>query len=317
MKVSVCIPTYKQVDFLRCTLSSVASQDFKNYELIITDDSPDDSIVDLLKEFSFGDKLRYCKNTPSKGSPENWNVALRMARGEYVKILHHDDMFTRPDSLRQFVKMLDENEDADFAFSATLLKYVDTGISRIHRPTSKQLSDLKKDPASLFVGNWIGAPSVTICRRLINLEYDARMKWLVDIDFYYQVLMQNRRFIYTAETLVQTPTNASHQVTEICRNNVGIELGEAMLMFKKFSMNQRKNPLVKQGWSQLFRRFKIRKIEDLYKFGLKISSTEKETEKYFITLILQSYSIVHLLRDPSMVARKITFRLYILVHRFF
>ncbi len=304
MKVSICVPAYKQVEFLRETLRSVEAQDFTDYEIIITDDSPDSSVRDLVTEFSFGDKLRYFHNSPALGSPLNWNAAVALARGEYVKILHHDDHFIRPDALRLFVKLLDENPDVDFGFCATRVNHVDSGLQRIHRPTDKQLDDLRADPASLFIGNCIGAPSATISRRSGNLDYDGRMKWLVDIDYYFRMLVQNRKFAFTAEALISTPTNATHQVTEICRDDIQVELGEAMLLFERFNAQQRENPLVKGGWMNLFRRFKIRRLGQLSTYGISISGDRG----YFLPLM--RWSRWSLLMEPRLTLTKIFYRLY-------
>lgn len=306
MKVSICIPAYKQVEFLRETLQSVLAQDFTDYELIITDDSPDDSVHQLLTAFSFGEKLRYVRNSPALGSPENWNTAIRLAQGDYVKILHHDDHFIRPDALAQFIRLLDDNPGADFGFSATLVNHVDSGLKRIHCPTVKQLKDLTADPASLFVGNCIGAPSATICRRKVRLEYDLRMKWLVDIDYYFRMLMRNREFAFMPEPLIATPTNATHQVTEICRDVGQVELGEALLMFERFNLEQRENPLVKQGWSNLFRRLRIRKLTQFADYGLQIP----EESAYFLPLLKWSHTRWHLLLQPRLLLKKIFYRLY-------
>ena len=87
--VSLCIPTYNQVDSLRKVLDSIAAQDFGDYEIIITDDSPGDSISQLLREYSFKGEVRYFKNSVRKGSPENWNQAIHHASGDYIKVLHH------------------------------------------------------------------------------------------------------------------------------------------------------------------------------------------------------------------------------------
>lgn len=310
MKVSICIPAYRQVEYLRVTLQSLLIQDFTDYEVIVSDDSPDDSVRDLLTEFSFGERLRYAHNSPSLGSPENWNASIRLAQGEYIKILHHDDHFIRSDALRLFVQLLDENPDADFGFSATMVNHIDSGLQRLHCPTSKQLADLAADPASLFVGNCIGAPSVTICRRSVDLEYDRQMKWLVDIDYYYRVLMRNGRFAFTPEALISTPTNAGHQVTETCRGDGEIELGEAMLMFNRFTLKQRENALVKQGWSILFRRFRLRKLDDFTRYGLPVPKEDVSKDGYFTVLLKQPYTLWHLLLDPPLLARKIFYRLY-------
>jgi glycosyltransferase involved in cell wall biosynthesis len=40
-KISICIPTYKQVDKLEVLLRSIDSQTFRDFEVIVSDDSPD------------------------------------------------------------------------------------------------------------------------------------------------------------------------------------------------------------------------------------------------------------------------------------
>lgn len=305
MKVSICIPTYLQVEYLRETLCSVLSQDFQDFEVIITDDSPDNSVRDLLNTFDFGSRLRYVRNSPVLGSPENWNAALRLAQGDYVKIMHHDDHFIRSDALRLFVKMLDDNPRADFGFCATQVNHIDIGVQRIHCASDRQVDDLAEDPASLFLGNCIGAPSVTICRRSASLEYDPQMKWLVDIDYYYRMLINNRHFACTTEVLVSTPTNVGHQVTEICRDNGVVELGEAMLLFEKFSLQQRENPLVKQGWMILFRRFRIRKLNDFLRYGLIPPIEDSAKDGYFTILLRRHHGIGYLLFLSKQVIMKI------------
>ncbi|HSW15805.1 MAG TPA: glycosyltransferase [Ramlibacter sp.] len=312
MKVSICIPAYKQVKFLRATLQSVAIQDFDDYELIVSDDSPDDSVRELLAEFDFGERLTYVRNAPALGSPENWNACIRLARGELVKILHHDDHFTRPDSLRRFVALLDDHPEADFGFAATRVEDVNSGLERIHRPSEEQLNDLRCDPATLFLGNSIGAPSATICRRGMALDYDRRMKWLVDLDYYFRALMRNPRFAYCAEPLIGTPTNAAHQVTEICRDDAVIELGEAILLFAKFTPAQKNLPQVRRGWRILCRRYKLRKVQDFGRFGL----PEPADAAYFDTLLrtpLRAWLSLgpwRALRRPDQLALKVFYRLY-------
>lgn len=306
MKVSICIPAYRQVEFLRATLSSIAEQDFEDYELIVSDDSPDDSVRGLLDSFDFGARLRYVRNTSPLGSPENWNAAIRLARGEYVKIQHHDDQFARADALRRFVELLDTHPEADFAFAASLVEHVDSGLERIHRPTEQQLAALGEDPAALFYGNCVGAPSATIVRNGLGLEYDRTMKWLVDIDYYYRVLMRNGRFAYTPEVLIVTPTNASHQVTEVCRDDAHVEIGEAMQLYGKLTTAQRRHDLVQRGWRHLFRRFRMRKLRDFERLGLPVP----EEREYFEVLLKQPLSRWELLLHPRLLAQKIFYRLY-------
>jgi glycosyltransferase involved in cell wall biosynthesis len=306
VKVSICIPAYRQVEYLRATLRSIEQQDFQDYELIVSDDSPDDSVRDLLAGFDFGHRLRYVRNTPALGSPENWNAAVRLARGDYVKLQHHDDHFVRPDALRRFVELLDAHPDADFGFAASLVRHVDSGLERVHRPTEQQLAALRADPVALFHGNCIGAPSATIVRKGLGIEYDRRMKWLVDVDYYYRVLMRNGRFAYAPEVLVGTPTNATHQVTELCRDDAQVEIGEAMQLYAKFTPEQRRHRLVQRGWEHLFRRFRMRKLGDFDRLGLPLP----EETAYFEQLLKYPLARWELIFHPRLLAEKVFNRLY-------
>jgi glycosyltransferase involved in cell wall biosynthesis len=75
VKVSVCIPAYKQKELLARCLDSLLLQGFKDFEVIITDDTPDDSIADFVKGFKSDFPLHYYRNVIPLGSPANWNMA--------------------------------------------------------------------------------------------------------------------------------------------------------------------------------------------------------------------------------------------------
>jgi len=231
-KVSICIPAYRQPELLHRTLQSVITQSFNDYEVIITDDTPDESIRNVLKEFLPNNNIRYYRNSIREGSPGNWNVALGHAQAEYIKMLHHDDWFSDKNSLSKFVKMLDDNPNADMAFSATNV-CSNHEIKYIHSSTERQRKKLNRNPLSLFSGNFIGPPSTTIFRKKQNITFDPHLKWVVDIDFYIRILIGNKHFIYNAEPLVCTTVGASHQVTRECEYNRDVQLYEWIYLYTK------------------------------------------------------------------------------------
>ena len=282
-RLSICLPTYYQVDFLRETLLSIQAQDFNDYELIISDDSPDDTVTQLIASFDFKGRLRYHRNPIPLGSPENWNEAVRRAKGDYIKVLHHDDKLYHPGALSAFVRLLDEHPEANFAFGASRVDDIISGKNRVHRPTKEQLMTLSAMPEKLFFGNVIGSPSATIYRNGLGMEYDRRMKWLGDIDFYIRILQQNPRFVYMPEVLITTPTNAIHQVTEICKSSAAIELFEYMLLYQKVAPKLLSDPDTKYVWFRLFEKYRIYSQNDLERLGVKTPSSEKILETFFNT----------------------------------
>ncbi len=91
-RLSVVIPAYDQPLLLKAALTSLARQgNALDFEVVITDDlglRETQWIVD-----SCGlPHVRYARNPVRLGAVANWNEGLRLARGEWITILHEDDL---------------------------------------------------------------------------------------------------------------------------------------------------------------------------------------------------------------------------------
>jgi len=228
-EVSICIPAYNQADRLKKAIDSVLLQSFTDYEIVITDDSTDTLVEELVAGYNLPNKIKYYKNVVTLGSPENWNEAIHKATGKYIKILHHDDWLNFDDSLAKYVALLDDNQEADFAFSAT--KAMAPHKDWDHILNESDLTSLKKDILVLYSNNLIGAPSTTIFRRSVNLFFDNSLKWLVDIEFYIKLLNRNKQFVYTEQMLTVTYL-AEGRVTDECENNKQVEVYEYLYVLQ-------------------------------------------------------------------------------------
>lgn len=102
--ISVCIPSYNNEDFVGATLESVLRQTCADFEIVITDDHSSDSTVSVISSFT-DPRIRLVRNETNLGMGANWNKALSLAQGEYVKVLCGDDVLY-PDCLRQQVSIL-------------------------------------------------------------------------------------------------------------------------------------------------------------------------------------------------------------------
>ncbi len=81
MKVSICIPAYKHPHFLKRCLDSVLEQDFSDYEIVITDDSPDNTLQKLVSATYNDDRIRYYKNEKPLGSPPQLERSYKESTG--------------------------------------------------------------------------------------------------------------------------------------------------------------------------------------------------------------------------------------------
>ena len=89
------IPTYKaQADYLAETLKSVLQQDPGPAQMqieVVDDCSPDGAPVKLVRRIA-GDRVTVHRETRNNGMAGAWNRCIEQARGEWVHILHPDDI---------------------------------------------------------------------------------------------------------------------------------------------------------------------------------------------------------------------------------
>ena len=83
-KVTVIIPFYENFMLLKVTLNSVKNQSFRNYELILFIDNPENrENLKLIKEF-IKKKIKILINNKNLGAGLSRNKGIRKAKGEFV-----------------------------------------------------------------------------------------------------------------------------------------------------------------------------------------------------------------------------------------
>lgn len=255
MKISVVIPSYNSLENLTRLVNSVLCQSYEDYEIVISDDSSDNQIEDYIKSLD-NPKISYFHHLPSLGSPKNWNFAIKKAQGDYVKIMHHDDWFSSNDALDKFVKLMDENPDCDFGYSKSV--NVDLASGKIKkRHAEKYVKALQKNCFELFVHNRIGAPSVVIFRNGVNLFFDEKLKWVVDIDFYIALLIKNPKIAFLKEELINIGISTA-QTTNECVNNANVDVYEYFYMYDKYYEYLKNFKDAKKYLASLLKKYKIK-----------------------------------------------------------
>lgn len=234
VSVSICIPAYNNEAYIRRLLESIRMQTYRDYEVVITDDSSGREVERVVEEYADSMPIRYYRNPSQMGSTRNNNQAISFAEGRYVKIMHHDDWFARPDSLEQLVFLLEEHPEADLAFSGE--GRVGNGRCSYEHIKSDRAELLAKDWRNLFLGNWIGEPSVTIFRNKGWL-FDENLIWCVDYELYMRILQKNPRFMYTELPLVCIGLSDT-QVTRTCQKDRKLMYDEHKYVYKKFNLGK-------------------------------------------------------------------------------
>lgn len=92
--VSIIMPVYKTGQYLQETIDSVLNQSYRNWELIIVDDdSPDESFNIALSNSKKDIRIKVHQQEFNQGASAARNLAISMAKGEYVAFLDSDDIW--------------------------------------------------------------------------------------------------------------------------------------------------------------------------------------------------------------------------------
>lgn len=89
-KYSIIIPTKNRAYSLWKAVSSVVSQSFKDWELLVVDGGSTDGTEKLVNEFN-DLRIRFISNTNDTGVASARNRGIRLAHGEYIGYLDSDD----------------------------------------------------------------------------------------------------------------------------------------------------------------------------------------------------------------------------------
>jgi glycosyltransferase involved in cell wall biosynthesis len=258
---SICIPVYKNVDYLRRLLDSVLAQSFTDYEIIITDDSPDESIGDWLKENYAGRTIQYHRHAQPMGTPENWNQSMRKAKGEWIKLMHDDDWLASTNALQVFHDAVSTNAGCKFFFSAYCNVYENTGRLEPVRMDAIDKMMFQMNPLHLFRKVYVGNPSCVLLHRSIEEWYDSQFKFVVDFEYYIRLIRQGYRWTYIDEVLINVGFHAE-QVTQYTKYNPSVQLPENHQLLRLLGPSILSNLLVYEYYWRMYRNVGIRSVDE-------------------------------------------------------
>lgn len=113
-KVTVYVPTYNYAHFLDAAVRSVLNQTMDDWELIVIDDGSTDDTALVLEKHKGHPKVRIITQE-NKGLSVTNNIAMRLARGDYLMRLDADDLLDE-NILLILSNVLDTKPDVDLAY---------------------------------------------------------------------------------------------------------------------------------------------------------------------------------------------------------
>jgi hypothetical protein len=181
--VSVILPTFNRLKYLRCAIESVFAQTLADWELVIADDGSEEEVRAYLRRLRSEPRVSVIW-LPHSGNPAAVrNCAMRRARGDYFAFLDSDDEWL-PAKLERQVAALRASAGRRWSYTGSVI--IDANgepcapavVPRPHRGAILEL--LLQHQVSIWT------PTVVVERRLVMEVggFDERLLLFEDCDLW-------------------------------------------------------------------------------------------------------------------------------------
>jgi len=107
MLVSVIMPVFNSVKFLKESIDSILNQTFEDLEFIILDDGSTEPVWDLIQSYD-DPRIVSIRNPENVGLTRSLNICLDKVHGDFV-VRHDSDDISLPTRIEEQLKLFTEN----------------------------------------------------------------------------------------------------------------------------------------------------------------------------------------------------------------
>jgi glycosyltransferase involved in cell wall biosynthesis len=212
--VSVVIPAFKRIDWLRRAIDSVLAQSVSELEVVVVDDGPSDEVAQLAAHHT-DPRVRCVRHSVNRGVAAARNTGIAATRAPVIGFLDHDDVWLPTKLERQLAAM--DKTGAEVVHS---LVYIADGRGDIFERASEDGFRLFREVAaagypyhllarrsSFFFGTFLVHRS---CLDLVG-EFDTELNGVDDVDYVHR-LARVRPFHLVDEPLAMYCFHGANQV---------------------------------------------------------------------------------------------------------
>ena len=225
--ISIIIPTYNNLELFKRAYDSVISQDEKDVEVIVVDDSTTNDI----QNYCLNLPVRYHHNSPPLGAVKNWNSGLKLAKGEFIILMHHDEALKNENFISSLLHCFKNGYDV---VVSNIEVHLGNSVRKGLCPNWLKRLFIAHSYL-LFVRNLVGPCACIAFKKEYIKYFDENLKWVVDLEWYYR-LMNKRKVVFMQSNWITSMHGHKGQITknlDIC-NQAKID---SMYMFDKYEHN--------------------------------------------------------------------------------
>ena len=263
MKISVIMPVYNSEKYLSDAIDSILEQDFEEFELILVDDGSEDGSGEICDRYANKNEKVIVIHKKNEGSSSARNVALDIAKGEYIAFCDNDDIYF-PHLLSDNYKLAKKNNVELIRYSRKKVISDAKGRKRVIIPRfynglveKKEFGKYFRDIRALDAV-WTGLYKKSVIDTY-HLRFDESLKFGAE-DIYFnldflvhcnRIYLHNRQYYQWNQRYTHSTSGTFHR-EHLKTFRVGLEKDEQFEKIKQFSKERRTrmptiNQLVREG----------------------------------------------------------------------
>ena len=147
IKYTIIICGYNIEKYIETAVESVLEQDYHNYEIIIVNDGSTDKTLEKIKKYE-KDKIVIINNDINKGLGASRNIAVKVAKGDYILYLDGDDTMYDEHTLSKIDEIV-QRDEADITFFG--VQYIG-GDNKVHLSNAENSTKIARLTCDMFFG---------------------------------------------------------------------------------------------------------------------------------------------------------------------
>jgi glycosyltransferase involved in cell wall biosynthesis len=181
--LSVTVLNYNYAHFLPNCLDSILRQTFRDFELILINDTSTDNSLEVIQPYLADPRVRLIDHKKNKGFVASLIEGSEESRGTYISVISADDWVADPTAFAKQVAVLEEHPTAVMAFSAYGLFAETDSLTHVSRAASGSYLRPGLSVFEDFLLKGYPQHSGTIVRKSAYEAiggYDKDLRWSVD-----------------------------------------------------------------------------------------------------------------------------------------
>jgi glycosyltransferase involved in cell wall biosynthesis len=208
--VSIAIPTYSRLNYLKEAVESALAQTYPNIEVLIGQDPGKDGLDESIRAWSQtlvsqNPKVRYQCNSDNLGLAGNWNALADSARGEYLVIIGDDDRLL-PNFVETLVSAVVPSGQVAFSNHYIINSKGECLETESYKNTKYYHRDRIPPGEVSHPEIWVWQNSIPMSASLIRTEDVRRLRFKNDlntpeIELFIRLAKEGGRFLFVPEYL--------------------------------------------------------------------------------------------------------------------